>query len=396
MPRAIWTGSLSFGLVNIPIEVHTAVRDHRPHFRMLHAKDRSPINFERICQKDGKSVAWNDIVKGYEYEKGHFVVLDKEDFAAAALEKTRRIDVLDFVEADAIDDRYFDKPYYLTAKKGGEVAYALLREAMNESGRIGIAKFIMRETQHLAAVEGIGDALVLSTLRFADELVDTGSLSFPSGKNLKKSELTLAKTLVENLAAEWDPDKYKDDYQENLMRVIKAKMKGKEAKLVTDERPRDSNVIDLMERLRESLGQSGNGRTKKTAAGARRRSLRSARASSGARVTPRRDLRQLHESVAVAVPSPRPGSQRHREIRPRPCRQRLPRDAFRVVALDPLVQSCRFACRSRAASHAHPLRLCPCSEPFSILLQRINALRHEALARQHRATHHAQHYRDHH
>ena len=265
MPRAIWTGSLSFGLVNIPIEVHTAVRDQRPHFRMLHAKDRSPINFERICQKDGKSVAWNDIVKGYEYEKGQFVVLDKEDFAAAALEKTRRIDVLDFVEAQAIDDRYFDKPYYLTAKKGGEVAYALLREAMNESGRIGIAKFVMRETQHLAAVEGIGDALVLSTLRFADELVDTRSLSFPSGKNLKKTELNLAKTLVENLAAEWDPDKYTDDYQENLMRVIKAKMKGKEAKLVTDERPRDSNVIDLMERLRASLGQSGNGRIKKTA-----------------------------------------------------------------------------------------------------------------------------------
>ena len=265
MPRAIWTGSLSFGLVNIPIEVHTAVRDQRPHFRMLHAKDRSPINFERICQKDGKSVAWNDIVKGYEYEKGQFVVLDKEDFAAAALEKTRRIDVLDFVEAQAIDDRYFDKPYYLTAKKGGEVAYALLREAMNESGRIGIAKFIMRETQHLAAVEGIGDALVLSTLRFADELVDTRSLSFPSGKNLKKTELNLAKTLVENLAAEWDPEKYRDDYQENLMRVIKAKMKGKEAKLVTDERPRDSNVIDLMERLRASLGQSGNGRIKKPA-----------------------------------------------------------------------------------------------------------------------------------
>ena len=264
MPRAIWTGSLSFGLVNIPIEVHTAVGDHRPHFWMLHAKDCSPINFERICQKDGKSVAWGDIVKGYEYEKGHFVVLGKEDFAAAALEKTRRIDVLDFVEADAVDDRYFDKPYYLTAKKGGEVAYALLREAMNESGRIGIAKFIMRETQHLAAVEGIGDALVLSTLRFADELVDTGSLSFPSAKNLKKTELNLAKTLVENLAAEWDPGKYKDDYQENLMRVIKAKMKGKEAKLVTDERPRDSNVIDLMERLRASL-QSGNGRTKKRA-----------------------------------------------------------------------------------------------------------------------------------
>ena len=267
MPRAIWTGSLSFGLVNIPVEVHTAVRDHRPHFRMLHAKDRSPINFERVCQKDGKTVAWDDLVKGYEYEKGRFVVLTKEDFAAAALEKTRRIDVLDFVESDAIDDRYFDKPYYLTARKGGEAAYALLREAMNESGRIGIAKFILRDTQHLAAVEGIDEALVLSTLRFADELVDASSLTFPSSKNLKKAELNMAKMLVENLASDWDPEKYVDDYRENLMRVIKAKMKGKEPDLVMDERPRDANVIDLMERLRESLNQSGRRVGAKKAAG---------------------------------------------------------------------------------------------------------------------------------
>jgi Ku protein len=172
MARAIWTGSLSFGLVNIPVEVHTAVRETRPHFRMLHAKDKSPINFQRICQKDGQEVAWDDLVRGYEYERGHFVVLTKEDLAAAALEKTRRIDILDFVEGDTIDDRYFDKPYYLTPGKGGDMAYALLREAIRESKRIGIAKFIMREVQHLCAVEVVGDALVLSTLRFADELVD--------------------------------------------------------------------------------------------------------------------------------------------------------------------------------------------------------------------------------
>ena len=279
MARAIWTGSLSFGLVNIPIEVHTAVRDHRPHFRLLHAKDRSPINFERVCQKDRKTVAWEDLVKGYEYEKGRFVVLTKEDFETAAIEKTRRIDVLDFVETDAIDDRYFDKPYYLTAKKGGEAAYALLREAMNEAGRIGIAKFVMRETQHLAAIEGIGDALVLSTLRFADELVDTSSLTFPSGKNLKKADLSMARMLVENLAAEWDPAKYADDYQENLMRVIKAKMKGKEPDLVVEERSRDSNVIDLMERLRQSLDQSGGrrGAKKVTRSKARKTSARARR-----------------------------------------------------------------------------------------------------------------------
>ena len=279
MARAIWTGSLSFGLVNIPIEVHTAVRDHRPHFRLLHAKDRSPINFERVCQKDRKTVAWEDLVKGYEYEKGRFVVLTKEDFETAAIEKTRRIDVLDFVETDAIDDRYFDKPYYLTAKKGGEAAYALLREAMNEAGRIGIAKFVMRETQHLAAIEGIGDALVLSTLRFADELVDTSSLTFPSGKNLKKADLNMARMLVENLGAEWDPAKYADDYQENLMRVIKAKMKGKEPDLVVEERSRDSNVIDLMERLRQSLDQSGGrrGAKKVTRSKARKTSARARR-----------------------------------------------------------------------------------------------------------------------
>jgi DNA end-binding protein Ku len=253
MARAIWTGSLSFGLVNIPVEVHTAVREHRPHFRMLHAKDKSPINFQRVCQKDGEEVAWNDLVRGYEYERGHFVVLSKEDLAAAALEKTRRIDILDFVEAEAIDDRYFDKPYYLIPGKGGDMAYALLREAIRGSKRIGIAKFILREAQHLCAVEVVGDALVLSTLRFADELVDVETLRLPRASRFNKKELDMATTLVENLADEWNPEKYTDDYRENLMKVIKAKMKGKEAHLVPETQPRSPKVVDLMERLRASL-----------------------------------------------------------------------------------------------------------------------------------------------
>ncbi len=264
MPRAIWTGTLSFGLVNIPVQVHTAVRDSRPRFRMLHARDKSPIKFERVCQKEGHPVAWEDLVKGYEYEKGRFVVLTKEDFEAAALEKTRRIDILDFVMADAIDDRFFDKPYYLTPGKGGDASYALLREAIRGTGRTGIAKFILREVQHLAAVEVIQDALVLSTLRFADELVDVESLGFPAAKGLGKKELELATALIENLAADWDPEMYTDDYRENLMKVIKAKMKGKEADLVADEPERDGKVVDLMERLRRSLETSagrGRGRT---------------------------------------------------------------------------------------------------------------------------------------
>src|SRR5688500_11005040 len=155
MARSIWKGSIAFGLVNIPVELHTAVRDNRPRFRMLHGADKSPVSYERVCQREGKPVAWEDLVKGYEYEKGRFVVLTKDDFDAAALDKTRTVDIIDFVEADAIDDRFFETPYYLVPVKGGERAYALLREAIRESGRVGIAKFILRDAEHLAAVEAI-------------------------------------------------------------------------------------------------------------------------------------------------------------------------------------------------------------------------------------------------
>ena len=256
MARALWKGSLAFGLVNIPVELHTAVRDHRPRFRMLHAKDQSPIQFTRVCAREGKPVAWEDLVKGFEYSKGHFVVLTKEDFEAAAVEKTRTIDILDFVEAEEIDDRFFETPYYLAPSKGGERAYALLRQAMRETGRIGIAKFILRDALHLAAIEVIGDAIVLTMMRFADELVDAGGLSLPADSTVRKQDLEIAKTLVNNLNARWDPSKYTDEYRDNLMRIIKGKMKGKRVELESREQPREGKVIDLMERLRASLAQT--------------------------------------------------------------------------------------------------------------------------------------------
>jgi len=255
--RALWKGSISFGLVNIPIELHTAVRNHRPKFRMLHAKDKSPVKFERVCIRDGHPVAWEDLVKGYEFQKGRFVVMTKEDFQAAALEKTRTIDIIDFVKADAIDDRFFETPYYLTPSKGGERAYALLREAIRDSGRIGIAKFILRDAQHLCAVEVIQDAIVLTVMRFADELVDTAGFEFPSSEHVRKAELDMAKALVNSLAADWDPAKYTDQYRENLLRIIQSKAKGKEAALEPAQEPRQAEVVDLMERLRRSLAQSG-------------------------------------------------------------------------------------------------------------------------------------------
>src|SRR5438132_9169480 len=274
MPRALWKGSISFGLVNIPIELHTAVRDHRPKFRMLHAKDKSPVRFERVCIRDGHLVAWEELVKGYEYEKGHFVTVTKEDFQAAALEKTRTIDIIDFVKGDEIDDRFFESPYYLAPAKGGERAYTLLREAIRESGRIGIAKFILRDAQHLAAVEAIEDAIVLSVMRFADELVDVSSFNLPAAKDVRPQELELAKSLVNSLAAEWDPEKYTDQYRENLLRIIQAKLKGKKVELAPETEPRQAEVVDLMERLRRSLEQSTAGRgrigAKKRPAGAGR------------------------------------------------------------------------------------------------------------------------------
>src|SRR3989440_8910142 len=260
MARALWKGSISFGLVNIPIELHTAVRDHRPRFRMLHAKDKSPVKFERVCVRDGKPVAWEDLVKGFEYQKGHFVVMSKEDFQTAALEKTRTVDIVDFVKTEEIDDRFFETPYYLVPAKGGERAYALLRDAIRESGRIGIAKFILRDAQHLAAVEVIQTASVLTVMRFADELVDAGQFEFPAKATPRKTELDMAKALVNSLAAEWDPNKYNDQYRANLMRIIQAKLKGKKVELEPGEEPRQAEVVDLMERLRRSLAQSGGGK----------------------------------------------------------------------------------------------------------------------------------------
>lgn len=254
MARSIWKGSIAFGLVNIPIELYSAVRDHRPKFRLLHAKDESPVQYERVCQTEGKPVAWEDLVKGFEYAKGQFVVLTKDDFKTAAVEKTKTIDILDFVKPEEVDERYFETPYYLQPGKGADRAYALLREAIRESGRIGIAKIILRDAQHLAAVEAIGDALVLTMMRFADELADLGDFRFPHKSDIRPAELKMAGQLIESLSASWDPAKYTDEYKENLMRVINAKLKGKRPRLEAPETgAKGAEVVDLMARLRASL-----------------------------------------------------------------------------------------------------------------------------------------------
>jgi DNA end-binding protein Ku len=245
---------------------------------MLHARDKSPVRYERVCQREGKPVAWEDLVKGFEYEKGRFVVLTKEDLKAAALNKDKAIDIMDFVKGEEIDDRYFETPYYLTPQGGGQHAYALLRDALRESGRVGVAKVIIREAQNLAAVEVIEDALVLTILRYADELVDRSALEFPSSEKVRKAELDMARMLIDNLAAEWDPSKYTDEYRENLMKLIHARMKGERPKLPPAEDVPEGKVVDLMERLRQSLdtrgGRAGQAKPARSRASVPRKKIR--------------------------------------------------------------------------------------------------------------------------
>ncbi len=263
---AIWKGSIAFGLVNIPVELRTAVRADHISFRMLHKDDLSPIKYERICTAEGESVPWNEIVKGYEYEKGKYVVLTKDDFKTAALESSKTIDILDFVQQEEIDPRYFETPYYLVPAKGAEKSYALLREAIRSSGVVGIGKIIIRQTQHLAGIKVLGDSMVLEIMRFANELVDADEYTFPKATEVRPQELKMAEQLIENLAEPFDASRYTDDYRANLMKVIKAKMRGKKPKLEEPVEERDSGVLDLMSRLKASL-KKGNG--KKTGRGKR-------------------------------------------------------------------------------------------------------------------------------
>src|SRR5688572_4182177 len=200
MARPLWKGTLGFGLVSIPVQVVTAVRDVGPHFHFLREKDLSRIQYKKVAEKDQKPVEKDELVKGYEYEKGRYVVLDDEDFEKAAVKRNSVIELMDFVSAEEVDDRFFDKPYYLLPQKGGEKAYALLREALKDAGRVGIAKIVMRDKPHLAAVEVIKDALVLSTMRFREELVPITEYEFPHAQ-VRAPEVKMARQLVESLAA---------------------------------------------------------------------------------------------------------------------------------------------------------------------------------------------------
>jgi DNA end-binding protein Ku len=264
--RAIWKGSISFGLVNIPIALYPATRKEELKFRLLRAKDLSPVNYKRVAEADGKEVPWGEIVKGYEYEKGKFIVLKDDDFQRVDLEATQTVDIQDFVDVEEIDPMFFYKPYYLEPQKGGDKAYVLLRTALAQSNRIGIAKVVIKTRQYLAGVKAEGDVLILELMHFAEELAEADKLNVPKKLEPGKRELDMAKALVDSMSSKWNPEKYRDDYRDALMEVIEEKVEsgGKEIEEKPKQKKASTKVIDLVAVLQESLAKT-HGAQKKQA-----------------------------------------------------------------------------------------------------------------------------------
>jgi DNA end-binding protein Ku len=257
--RAIWKGAISFGLVNIPVALQNASRTEELRFKLLRGSDLSPVNYKRVAQVDGKEVPWNEIVKGYEYEKDKFVVLKDEDFKRVDLEATDTIDIVDFVDVAQINPMYFYKPYYLEPLKGGAAAYQLLRQVLFDTKKVGISKVIIKTRQHLAAVKANSDILVIELMRFADELVPASVVKVSKEKKPSAKELTMAKTLVNQMSEDWDPDRYTDEYRSALMKLIDKKVASGGKSLPEEGRKAQkmTNVIDLASVLAQSLADAG-------------------------------------------------------------------------------------------------------------------------------------------
>jgi DNA end-binding protein Ku len=256
--RTIWKGAISFGLVNIPIGLYPATRNtEKISFRQLRDSDLSPIRYKRVAEADNKEVPWEHIVKGYEYEKDQFVVVTDKDFEKVDVKSTQTIDILDFVDLQEIDPIYFDTPYYLAPEKSGRKAYALLRDTLKSTGKIGIAKVVLKTRQHLAAVKPRGNYLVLELMHFPNEIQEPTGLDVPKDQSVGKKELDMAKSLVETMSGKWNPEKYQDDYTQGLIKLLEAKVaKGGRGAAKPTERPRPTNVVDLVSVLQRSISQA--------------------------------------------------------------------------------------------------------------------------------------------
>jgi len=265
--RPIWKGSISFGLVYIPIGVYTATREEKLSFRQLRKTDLSPIKYKKVAEADMREVPADQIVKGFEYEKGRYIVLSDEDFEKVRIESTHSIDITDFVELDQVDPKFFYKPYFIEPQKGGEKAYSLLHKALSDTGKIGIAKVVISNREYLAAVKPDGLFLVLELMHFASEVLTPEELNRPK-TDLHDKELKMAHALIDSMSADWEPQKYRDEYRDAVMEMIEQKAKNKQLPAPAPVAPRSTNVVDLVKVLQESINRSQAGRVKRGGNGA--------------------------------------------------------------------------------------------------------------------------------
>lgn len=250
--RAIWIGAISFGLVNIPVRLYRGATERKIKFNYLHKKDLSPIRYARICLEDGQEIPYEEIVKGYEYQKGEYIVLTDEDFRKANLRKTGAIDIIEFVKEEEVDSVYFEKPYYLEPDEGSERAYALLREALLRSRKVGVAKFVLKNREHLGILKIEGNVIILNQLRFKSEIQDAENLKIPPPRVREEKEIALAVELIDQLTESFKPEKYHDTYSEELEEIIAERVQGK-IPSPREEEPTPTPIPDLMAVLRESL-----------------------------------------------------------------------------------------------------------------------------------------------
>jgi len=252
--RAIWSGSISFGLVNIPVKLFSGSESNSLDLDMLRKSDLCPIRYLRVCKTDNKEVPYEEIVKGYEYTDGEYIVLTDKDFENASLEKSHLIDILEFVSEVEIDTRYFEKPYYLEPDKSGVKAYALLREALKRSGKVGIANYVLRNRGSIGVLKPLDDVLVLNQMRYSEEVRSAADLKLPGSENLREQEISLALSLIDQLTVKFDPAKYHDQYIDDLKRMIEDKAQGRKP-APRGKEPQPTDVADMMALLKESLKQ---------------------------------------------------------------------------------------------------------------------------------------------
>lgn len=258
--RQMWTGSISFGLIHIPIKLYSATKESRIDFDYLRKKDLCPIKYVRVCKDTGEEVPFTEIVRGYEYEKGDYIVLSDDDFKKASPEKTESIEIIQFIHSDEVDSMLLEKPYYLEPAKGAKKVYALLREALKRSDRVGLCRFVLKTREHIGIIKAKDDMIILDQMRYAEEIRDPSDLDIPKESELGKKELDIAIQFIDELTSPFKSEELHDTYTAELMKMIEAKHQGKEMRTAHTKERKATQAPDIMTQLKESLELARKGK----------------------------------------------------------------------------------------------------------------------------------------